>query len=167
MSLLPTGMNEREDVVELDDLDRHIIYRLQQDARGVSANTIADEKDVAASTVRNRINRLEEAGVINGYYPDIDYERTGVQLHTHIVCTAAIPEREELSKAALGIDGVVAIREVMTGSENVHVEVVGSDGDDLSRIGRELDAIGLEVVDEDLIRNEYVNPYEGFSTDDS
>jgi DNA-binding Lrp family transcriptional regulator len=156
-------MNERDDVVELDDLDRHIIFRLQQDARKTSASTIAEEKGVAASTVRNRINQLEEAGVIRGYVLDVDYERTGFQLHTLIVCSAAIPDREELSRRALEIDGVVAVREVMTGAENVHVEVVGSDGDDLSRIGRELDAIGLEVVDEDLIRNEYVHPYEGFA----
>jgi DNA-binding Lrp family transcriptional regulator len=156
-------MSDRDDIVELDDLDRHIIYRLQHDARNTSASTIADEMDVAASTVRNRINRLEDRGVINGYYLDVDYERTGFQLHTLIVCNAEIPDREELSRQALEIEGVVAVREVMTGSENVHVEVVGRDGDDLSRIGQELDALGLEVVDEDIIRNEYVHAYEGFS----
>ncbi|WP_136717937.1 Lrp/AsnC family transcriptional regulator [Halorientalis salina] len=159
-------MSDREDTVELDDLDRHIIYRLQHDARNTSASTIAEEKGVSPSTVRNRINRLEEADVIKGYHLDVDYERTGFQLHTLIVCNAEIPEREELCREALEIEGVVAIREVMTGSENVHVEVVGGDGDDLSRIGRELDALGLEVVDEDLIRNEYVHAYEGFSPDD-
>ncbi|WP_247007374.1 Lrp/AsnC family transcriptional regulator [Halorientalis litorea] len=156
-------MSEREDIVELDELDRHIIYRLQQDARRTSASTIAEENGVAASTVRNRINRLEDEGIIDGYYLDVDYERTGFQLHTLIVCSAAIPDRERLARDALEIEGVVAVREVMTGSENVHVEVVGRDGDDLSRIGQELDALGLEVVDEDIIRNEYVHPYEGFS----
>ncbi|MFD1586818.1 Lrp/AsnC family transcriptional regulator [Halorientalis brevis] len=156
-------MSDRDDTIELDELDRHIIYRLQHDARNTSASTIAEEMDVAASTVRNRINRLEDAGVINGYYLDVDYERTGFQLHTLIICNAEIPDREELSRAALDIEGVVAVREVMTGSENVHVEVVGRDGDDLSRIGRELDALGLDVLDEDLIRNEYVHPYEGFA----
>ncbi|SDF20223.1 Lrp/AsnC family transcriptional regulator [Halorientalis regularis] len=156
-------MSDRDDIVELDALDRHIIYRLQHDARNTSASTIADEMDVAASTVRNRINRLEEQGVIKGYYLDVDYERAGFQLHTLIVCNAEIPDREKLSRQALEIEGVVAVREVMTGSENVHVEVVGRDGDDLSRIGQELDALGLEVVDEDIIRNEYVHAYEGFS----
>jgi DNA-binding Lrp family transcriptional regulator len=108
-------------------------------------STIADEKGVAASTVRNRITKLEAAGVVNGYYLDVDYERTGFQLHTLIVCTAPITDREELAKQALEIEGVVAVREVMTGSENVHIE----------------------VVDEDLIRNEYVHPYEGFAPEDA
>jgi DNA-binding Lrp family transcriptional regulator len=42
---------------------------------------IAEEVDVSASTVRNRIDRLEEAGVIEGYYPKINYERANFPLH--------------------------------------------------------------------------------------
>lgn len=151
----------------LDDLDRAIIYRLQDNARKTSASTIAEEMGVAASTVRNRIGRLEDAGVIAGYDLEVDYETAGFQLHTLIVCTAPIPDRERLAREALEVDGVVAVREIMTGNANLHVEVVGEDSDDLSRIGRELDALGLEVVEEDIIRNEYVHPYEGFAPDDS
>jgi Lrp/AsnC family leucine-responsive transcriptional regulator len=105
--------------------------------------------------------------VIAGYDLEVDYETAGFQLHTLIVCTAPIPDRERLAREALEVDGVVAVREIMTGNANLHVEVVGEDSDDLSRIGRELDALGLEVVEEDIIRNEYVHPYEGFAPDDS
>jgi DNA-binding Lrp family transcriptional regulator len=149
----------------LDELDKAIIYRLQGNARKTSASTIAEEMGVAASTVRNRIGRLEEAGVISGYGLEVDYEAAGFQLHTLIVCTAPIPNRERLAREALQVDGVVAVREIMTGNGNLHVEVVGRDSDDLSRIGRELDALGLEVVEEDIIRNEYVHAYEGFAPD--
>lgn len=163
MSVVPvTGDMETAD---LDELDERIIYELQRDARHTSASDIADECDVSPSTVRKRIQGLEEAGVLRGYHPDVDYERAGYQLRTLIVGTAPVPEREELARAALDVDGVVAVREVMTGSGNLHVEVVGADGDDLSRIGRDLDALGIEVEDEDLIRNEYENPYERFAAD--
>ena len=152
---------------ELDDLDRAILHALQDDARKMSTSTIADRMDVASSTVRTRIRNLEEAGVITGYHAEVDYEAADFQLHTLIVCTAPVPDRERLAQAALEIEGVVAVREVMTGNENVHVEVVGRDGDDLSRIGRELDEIGFEIEDENIIRNEYVRPYSGFGdTDD-
>ncbi|PSP64393.1 ArsR family transcriptional regulator [Halobacteriales archaeon QH_8_67_27] len=152
---------------ELDDLDRAILHALQDDARKMSTSTIADRMDVASSTVRTRIRNLEEAGVITGYHAEVDYEAADFQLHTLIVCTAPVPDRERLAQAALEIEGVVAVREVMTGNENVHVEVVGRDGDDLSRIGRELDEIGFEIEDENIIRNEYVRPYSGFDdTDD-
>lgn len=149
---------------DLDDLDRAIVYALQQDARRTSASDIADEQGVSPSTVRKRLARLEDTGIVRGYCLDVDYERTGYQLHTLIVCTAPIPEREELAQRARDVEGVVAVREVMTGHENVHIEVVGRDGDDLTRIGRELDALGLTIEDEDLIRNEYTSPYEGFAT---
>lgn len=152
---------------ELDDLDRAIIYALQGDARRTSASDIADEAGVSPSTVRKRISRLEDAGIARGYHLDVDYERAGFQLHTLIVCTAPIPEREELARSARDVGGVVAVREVMTGHENVHVEVVGRDGDDLSRIGRQLDALGLTIEDEDLVRNEYVIPYDGFAVGSS
>lgn len=150
----------------LDDLDRYIIYTLQRDARKTSTSTIGERAGVSASTVRHRIRQLEDEGIITGYHPSIDYEAAGFQLHTLIVCTAPIPKREELARRAREVEGVVAVREVMTGHENIHVEVLGTDGDDLSRIGQELDAIGLEIEDEDLIRNEYENPYEGFRTFD-
>lgn len=151
------------DPENLDDLDRAIIYALQGDARRTSASDIADEAGVSPSTVRKRLAGLEDAGIVRGYHLDVDYERAGFQLHTLIVCTAPIPQREELARRACDVDGVVAVREVMTGHENVHVEVVGRDGDDLSRIGRELDALGLTIEDEDIIRREYEIPYEGFA----
>ena len=151
---------------ELDDLDRAILHALQDDARKMSTSTIADRMDVASSTVRTRIRNLEEAGVITGYHAEVDYEAADFQLHTLIVCTAPVPDRERLAQAALETEGVVAVREVMTGNENVHVEVVGCDGDDLSRIGRELDEIGFEIEDENIIRNEYVRPYSGFDDAD-
>ncbi|QGN06199.1 Lrp/AsnC family transcriptional regulator [Halorhabdus sp. CBA1104] len=151
---------------DLDDLDRAIIYALQHDARNMSTSTIAERMDVAPSTVRTRIKCLEDDGVLTGYHAEINYEQTGLQLHTLILCTAPVPQRERLANQAQEVDGVVAVREVMTGNENVHVEAVGRDGDDLSRIGRELDEIGFTIEDEDIIRNEYETPYEGFAVED-
>jgi len=146
----------------LDDLDRKILHSLQQDARRTSSQDIADEAGVSASTVRNRISRLEERGIIKGYHADVDYERAGYQLYTLIVCTAPVPRREELAADAVNVPGVVRVEEVMTGAENVHVFAVGTDSDDLSRIGRDLDDLGLEVADEDILRSVHSGPFEGF-----
>jgi Lrp/AsnC family leucine-responsive transcriptional regulator len=146
----------------LDELDRYIVYCLQADARNTSSSDIAERMGVSSSTVRNRIHRLEADGILTEYNARVDFEAAGSQLHTLIVCTAPIPERNELAKKALGVEGVVDVREVMTGEENIHVGIVGTDSNDLNRIGEELDELGLEVNDEDLIRNEYTTPYEGF-----
>lgn len=150
---------------ELDELDRYIVFRLQQDARRTSAAEIAEDYGVSPSTVRNRIGRLEDDGVVQGSHVDVDYELVGYQLFTIIFCTAPIPEREQLAREALSVPGVVSVRELMTGEENLHVVAVGRDSDDLSRIGRDLSRIGLEIVEEELVHNEYNCPFYWFDKD--
>jgi Lrp/AsnC family leucine-responsive transcriptional regulator len=148
----------------LDDLDRWILYELQQDARNTSSGDIAESAGVSPSTVRNRIHRLEDAGIIHGYHLDIDYEEAGFPLYTKLICTAPISRREELARETLSVRGVVAVREVMTGEHNVFINVIGTDHDDLSRITREINDLGLEVSDERIIRNEYICPYSDFQS---
>lgn len=151
---------------DLDELDRFIVYRLQEDARSTSAAAIAEQYGVSPSTVRNRIGNLESDGVIKGTHVDVDYELVGYQLFTIIFCTAPIPEREQLARDVLNVPGVVSVRELMTGEENLHVVAVGRDSDDLSRIGRDLSERGLEIVDEELVHNEYSCPFYWFGNDD-
>jgi DNA-binding Lrp family transcriptional regulator len=151
-------------VKNLDELDQRIIYELQMDARHTSANDIAEKCDVSPSTIRKLIQKLEDSDIIQGYHPEVSYKSAGYQLQTLIIGTAPIPEREQLAKEALEIEGIIAVREVMTGQENLHIEVIGNDDDDLSRIGRDLDALGITIEDEDLIRNEYESPYNNFKT---
>ena len=151
---------------ELDALDRRILYALQREARHTSSSDIAASLDVSASTVRNRIQRLEDADVIEGYHAAVDYEATGHQFFTLIVCTAPIPDREVLAAAAAEVPGVVEVQEVMTGDANVLVRAVGVDTDDLTRIGEDLDDLGLRVSDEDLIRSIHRRSYSQFGPDD-
>jgi len=146
----------------LDSVDERILYHLQQDARRTSSNDIAEKLDLSASTVRTRLNQLEERGIVRGYHVDIDYDLAGYPLYTKIICTAPIPERDDLANRARDVRGVTAVREIMTGERNVYVNAIGRDHDDLTRIGEDLDDLGLDIVDEQLIRDEYVSPYHGF-----
>lgn len=146
----------------LDEVDKMILFELQKNARKTSSNDIAGQIGLSASTVRNRITKLEERGIIRGYHVDIDYEKAGYPLYTKIICTAPIDEREELARHATRVRGVTAVREIMTGECNVYVNAIGDDHDELSRIGRELSELGLTVVDEQIIRDEYVCPFQGF-----
>ncbi|MFW5955927.1 MAG: Lrp/AsnC family transcriptional regulator [Halorhabdus sp.] len=147
---------------DLDAIDREILFELQRDARRTSSRDVADALDISASTVRNRISQLEAAEVIRGYHVDIDYELAGYPLYTKIICTAPIDERDQLAARATGVDGVTAVREIMTGERNVYVNAIGENHDDLIRIGRQLNELGLTVVDEQIIREEYVCAYKGF-----
>lgn len=150
----------------LDEVDKIILFELQKDARKTSSTDIAEQIGISSSTVRNRIGRLEDEGIIRGYHIDIDYERAGYPLYTKIICTAPIDEREELARRAKAVRGVTAVREIMTGERNIYVNAIGEDHDELSRVGRELTELGLTVVDEQIIRDEYVCPYHGFFCED-
>jgi len=147
---------------KLDSIDRSILYYLQQDARRTSSSDIAEKLDLSPSTVRTRLNKLEESGIIRGYHIDIDYDLAGYPLYTKIICTAPVTDRDVLANRAREIEGVTAVREIMTGKRNVYVNAIGKTHDDLNRVGEELDALGLEIVDEQIIRDEYVCPYHGF-----
>ncbi|KAB1188364.1 MULTISPECIES: Lrp/AsnC family transcriptional regulator [Haloferax] len=146
----------------LDEIDRLILHALMSDARGTSAPMIADEVSVSPGTIRNRIRQLEEYGVITGYHANVDFEQTGHRFTNLFVCTAPVPERERLSKLVREISGVVNIRELLSGRGNLHVLAVGADMNDVTRIGRELSNLGLEIEDENLVRRESFEPYSPF-----
>jgi DNA-binding Lrp family transcriptional regulator len=147
----------------LDELDRRILHALQTDARRASSREVARDAGVSASTVRKRIGRLEDAGIVTGYRAVVDYERAGYQLHVQVVCTAPAAARDALATEALAVPGVVGVRALATGERNVIVTVVSRDGDDLSRIAAALDDLGLTVVDEELLRSDRGRPFVGFA----
>ena len=150
----------------LDAVDRQILHLLQENARSNTATEMAKHLDVSANTVRNRIEQLEESNIIRGYNVDIDYGRAGLSLHYVFICSARISERDGLIDKAQEIDGVVEIRELMTGTHNVHIEVVGTDNEDITRIAKDVDSLGLEITDEVLIRRVVDSPLRHFSDED-
>lgn len=56
----------------LDEIDKRILYYLAEDARNTCAPLVADEVDVSPGTVRNRIRKLEQHGVIEEYHADVN-----------------------------------------------------------------------------------------------
>lgn len=150
---------------ELDDVDRGILHMLQEDARNHTASDIADAVGVAPNTVRNRIERLEDRGVILGYHPHIDYEQAGLQLRMEFVCTVAVSDRRDLADRTLSVDGVVGVNEILSGTDNLAIEAVGTDTDDVTRIASDLESLGLVVQTERIVKNSRVQPFDHFGGD--
>lgn len=147
---------------DLDDIDRGILHMLQEDARNNTATDIADEVGVAPNTVRNRIEQLEEQGVIKGYAPQIDYERAGYQPHVLFVCTVPISDRETVGDKALEVEGVVGTIERLSGRDNLGIEVVARDSEDLTRIATELEEHDISLHEEWFIKNIRAQPFDQF-----
>ncbi|MFB6353881.1 MAG: HTH-type transcriptional regulator Lrp [Halobacteriales archaeon] len=59
-----------------EHLDARLINALLRDGRS-SLRSLAEELDVSVTTVSNHLADLEEAGVIDGYVPVVDYEQLG------------------------------------------------------------------------------------------
>lgn len=151
--------------IRIDDIDERILYHLAADARHTSAPDIAETLDVSPPTIRNRIRRLEDANVITGYHAHIDYEHVDSRLTNLFLCTTTDVDRERFARRVLAVAGVIGVREVMTGNEDLHVMAVGTDMDDLSRIARDIKALGVDIEEEDLVHREHLQGYAPFGPD--
>ncbi len=156
-----SGMDHR-----VDEIDKRILYYLAQDARNTNATAIAEEMEVTPATIRNRIQQLEEKGILRGYLADIDYKSIDGHVSYQFTCTAPIPDRDKIVQAALEVSGVISVRELMTGKENIAITVVGSDTDDIGQVAGTLSDLGLEIEDESVIEAEYHRPYDPFGPED-
>jgi Lrp/AsnC family transcriptional regulator, leucine-responsive regulatory protein len=74
----------------VDTTDMAILRALEEDARRPYAD-IGDRVGLAASSVHDRVRKLERAGVIRGYRADVDLERAGRPI-TAFVSLALRPE---------------------------------------------------------------------------
>jgi DNA-binding Lrp family transcriptional regulator len=162
MSALPSGSAYR-----LDEIDQRIIHELMADARNNTAPVIADRIGVAPGTVRNRIEDLEEQGVIAGHHTHVDLERTDGRLATLFMCSVPFADRKTAARAAYEIPGVTNIRILMGGRRNFHVLAVGEDTRDLRRIGTTLSEIGVEMEDEMLVESDEMRAYAPFGPDET
>jgi DNA-binding Lrp family transcriptional regulator len=146
----------------VDEIDKRILYYLALDSRNTPTSDIAEEMEVTSATIRNRIEQLEERGILRGYLADIDYESIEGYVTYQFRCTAPIPDRSRLAQSALEVSGVVTVRELMAGSANLAITVVGADTEDINQVASELSDIGLEIEDESVIEGEYHTPYTPF-----
>jgi DNA-binding Lrp family transcriptional regulator len=147
---------------DIDDVDRAILFALQEDARNMSSGEIAERTGTSDSTVRKRIRRLESNGVIRGYAAEVDYQRAGYPLRMLLFCTAPIPERGGLIPEILEIEGVVSVQELVTGERNLLVTAVGESDVDITPVAQELLEVGLTVADEVLVRSHETTPFGRF-----
>lgn len=135
---------------------------LQKDARNTTAQEIGDAAGVSASTVRNRIDQLETSGIIKGYHPEIDYEAANLPLQVTFVITAQPTKIHEFSEQIRGIQGVIDVREMLTGRRNMHVDVVGMNTKDITRITDSIHSTGAEIESSEMMRVRHVQPFNHF-----
>lgn len=111
---------------ELDELDRKILAILQEDGRASHVN-IARRLGVGHTRVRDRILKMEEAGVIAGYQVVLNPVKLGHDVEC--VVQLEVDQRldfEQLAQQLLQIDEVVEVIN-LTGPVDAHVRVWAKD----------------------------------------
>lgn len=141
----------------LDDTDKQLLNLLQDNAR-YTALELAEKIGVSDNTIHNRMERLEEAGVITGYRATVDSDSVGLSLYFHFSCTVRISERSDVAEEALALPQVREVTELMTGQENLHIKAVGAEDENITHVAEQLDELPLEINDENLIRCEHTKP---------
>ena len=74
----------------MDDLDLKILNSISADAR-INWSDLAKQLHVSNPTIADRVRRMEERGVIRGYYARIDPEAVGAGLAALIFVTLEHP----------------------------------------------------------------------------
>ncbi len=111
---------------ELDDLDRQILQILQENGRASNVS-IGRQIGVGHTRVRDRILRMEEAGVIAGYQAVVN----PMALGQGVMCIVQLKvdqglDFSELVQQLLQIDEVVEVSNV-TGQFDAHIRVYARD----------------------------------------
>lgn len=152
----------------LDDVDRGIIQALQEDARHATIQSMGDSVGVSASTVRNRLEDMESAGVIRGYHPEIGYDRAGFDLRV-LFRGRLDPSADEhgVPEEVLEVDGVVGTRHLLGCERNVVVEVVCRDPDHVESVHDALLEAGIRGLKSEYVREATTQPFDHFGSDET
>ncbi len=82
----------------VDDNDKVIIEMLRENARS-SLRDIAKVVDMSPSSVRNRIEKLLERGLIKRFTIDVDYRKMGYEIQVIVLITSRPGSSESLFKS--------------------------------------------------------------------
>jgi Lrp/AsnC family leucine-responsive transcriptional regulator len=108
--------------MKLDDINWKILKCLQQNAR--QSNTeIAKKVGVTSPAISERIRKMEDAGVIEGYFAKISHTETNHQLKAIITLRAFMGRLKPFLETVKTFDEVVNCYRI-TGNENIIMEVV-------------------------------------------
>lgn len=108
-------------MLSIDRLDVELLGVLARDAR-IGVVELASTLGIARNTVQSRLKRLEEAGLIAGYRPEIDLARAGIATQAFIGLEVRQERLAPIVKALVGIPQVLEIH-ATTGREDLLVRV--------------------------------------------
>jgi len=123
---------------EMDEIDRKILERLQDDAR-LAFREIAEDLGVSESTVFVRVKKLQEQGIIKRFTAAIPPEKVGKGLTAFILIKADPQKYPVVLETLEKIDDIYEIYDV-TGNYYAIAKIRTGTREDLAKI---IDKVGL------------------------
>ncbi len=118
--------------MELDKTSWSILACLQDNARASFAD-IGREVGMSAPAVAERMAKLEEAGIIQGYRIEVDYEKTGYALKALIAFSAHSGKFQPFLNYIAKLDEVLECHRV-TGNHCIYLKVVAENSGRLQEL---------------------------------
>lgn len=127
--------------INLDATDREIVREMERDARLPWAE-LGRRVSLTAPAVRERVRRMERAGVITGYGAWVDPARVGRPIGAFVrVATSTQPRQERLMEFAIERGEIVECHS-LTGDDSVILRVQVGDMAELERLTTSLAHFG-------------------------
>jgi len=131
------------DPTSLDDLDRGLLSRLQEDAR-VSTAELARQFKLSPPGVQKRLRRLEENGVIQRYVTVVNREAVGLDLLCFVLVMLAHHRPDSVKRFRAGIASMPEVLEChhLTGEFDCLLKLVVANHEELQRFLERLMKVG-------------------------
>jgi len=127
-------------MIELDDVNRLILKRLQENARR-SFKEIAKEAGVSEATIFVRVKKLQDSGVIKGFKAIIDHDLVGKKTTAFVLVKANPKEYSQVLKELMDVDDIYEIHDV-TGEYYAIIKIRAENTDKLAKIIDKIGAVG-------------------------
>ncbi|WP_167503982.1 Lrp/AsnC family transcriptional regulator [Streptomyces malaysiensis] len=116
----------------MDETDREIVRRLQQDAR-LSNRRLARELGIADSTCLARVAALQTRGIVTGFHAEVDLGRIGRSVQAHVsikIRPQALPNASAFCDSIAELPDVITVY-MMSGAADLIAHVAVPTTDDL------------------------------------
>jgi len=146
---------------EFDDTDRRILQLLLEDARRPFSD-IADHVGLSAPAVSDRVDRLQDLGVIRGFTADVD--RSTIRSGTAILIELDV-DPAAASSVAASLRGATGVEHVFeTADAEVLAKAVVEGGDVVGFLDDRIELDAVRDVDVRLLRSAEWTPSVGEAT---
>ena len=140
--------------MKIDDISWNILKCLQQNSRA-SNTEISRRVGISSPAVAERIRKMEDTGLIEGYYTKLSYFETGHQLKAIITLRAFMGRLKPFLVKVKTFSEVINCYRI-TGNENIVMEVVLKDQKHLEQFIDQLITYGetrTQIVLSNVIEN--------------